>query len=113
MVTEKEKEKGKAERESRSVSDGEDKWKSAWTNLSGERPRQKLTTGKFRTRKELINEVLTLRTKGLTYSSIGKKCLVSAYVVRKILIKGSADDPPRRIESGSCNTSDKVPEGNS
>ena len=113
MVTEKEKEKGKAERESRSVSDGEDNWKSAWTNIAGERPRQKLTTGKFRTRKELARTVLKMRADGITYSSIGKKCLVSAYVVRQIILKGSADDPPRRIESGSCNTSDKVPEGNS
>ena len=79
-----------------------------WTNINGIRPKQKLTTGKFRTRKELINEVLTLRTKGLTYSSIGKKCLVSAYVVRKILMKGIADDSSRRIESGGSNKSNKV-----
>jgi len=79
-----------------------------WTNMNGVRPKKIKTTGKFRTRKELINEVLTLRTKGLTYKSIGKECLVSAYVVRKILIKGIADDSSRRVEGGGSNKSNKV-----
>ena len=82
--------------------------KDPWTNIAGRRPKQKLTTGKFRTRKELINEVLTLRTKGLAYKSIAKECLVSAYVVRSIIIKGIADDSSGRIESGDSNQGDKV-----
>ncbi len=80
-----------------------DKTYDPWTNIAGKRPKQKLTTGKFRSRKKLQAEVNRLRQEGETYSSISRKCLVSVYVVRSILIKGNSNnDASGRAESGAC-----------